>query len=206
MSLTARQQRFVNEYLVDLNATQAAIRAGYSKKTAKSVGSENLTKPDIAAAIAARQAKVAAKLEITQERVAAELAKIGFANMADYMRGGGDGDPYLDFSNLSRDQAAALAEITVEDFKDGRGEDARDVRRIKFKLHDKRAALVDLGKHLGMFKERVEHTGADGTPLIPETPMTPVEISRWLMVGLKLGVPAADEPALLPAGRENEPR
>jgi phage terminase small subunit len=90
-----------------------------------------------------------------------ELALIGFANMADYMRAGPDGDPYLDFSALTRDQAGALSEVTVEDFKEGRGENARDVRRVKFKLADKRAALVDLGKHLKLFTDRVEHTGGE---------------------------------------------
>ncbi len=165
MALTAKQKRFVDEYMVDLNATQAAIRSGYSAKTARSVGSENLTKPDIASAIEKRQKRLADKYEVNQERIVAELARIGFSNMQDYMRSNSEGDPFLDFSNLTRDQAAALAEVTVEDFKDGRGEDARDVRRVKFKLHDKRAALVDLGKHLGMFKERVEHTGKDGGPI-----------------------------------------
>jgi phage terminase small subunit len=63
MPLTEKQKRFVAEYLVDLNATKAAIRAGYSEKTARSVGSENLTKPDIAALISERQAKVAKKAE-----------------------------------------------------------------------------------------------------------------------------------------------
>jgi phage terminase small subunit len=75
------------------------------------------------------------------------------------MRANPNGDPYLDFSKLTRDQAAALVEVTVEDFKDGRGDAARDVRRIKFKLADKRAALVDLGKHLGMFVEKHELSG-----------------------------------------------
>lgn len=158
--LNPKQARFVAEYLVDMNATQAAIRAGYSKKTAGSQGFDLLRKPEIAAAVQAGQAKLAAKVEITQERVVAELAKIGFANMADYMRAGPDGDPYLDFSALTRDQAAALTEVTVEDFKDGRGEEVRDVRRVKFKLADKRAALVDLGKHLGLFTEKIEHSGA----------------------------------------------
>ena len=158
--LTPKQQRFVDEYLVDLNATQAAIRTGYSPKTAGSQGFELLKKPEIAAAVRAAQARLAQKIEVTQERVVAELAKIGFANMADYMRAGPDGDPYLDFSALTRDQAAALTEVTVEDFKDGRGEDVRDVRRVKFKLADKRAALVDLGKHLGLFTEKIEHSGA----------------------------------------------
>jgi phage terminase small subunit len=101
-------------------------------------------------------AKAAERAEITAEMVLRELAKIGFANMADYMRAGPEGDPYLDFSSLTRDQAAALQEVTVEDFKDGRGEEARDVRRVKFKLSDKRAALVDIGKHLGMFIDRSE--------------------------------------------------
>ena len=154
--LTPKQARFVAEYLKDLNGTQAAIRAGYSKRTASSIATEYLRKPALAAEIARKRAKMAEKLEITAERIAAELALIGFANMQDYMRAGPDGDPYLDFSKLTRAQAAALAEVTVEDFKDGRGEDARDVRRVKFKLADKRAALVDLGKHLGMFVERHE--------------------------------------------------
>jgi phage terminase small subunit len=73
MPLTDKQKRFVAEYLVDLNATQAAIRAGYSQKTARSVGSENLTKPDIAAAIAKAQAKIAKKAEVSLETLLAEL-------------------------------------------------------------------------------------------------------------------------------------
>src|SRR5882762_11035679 len=85
--------------------------------------------------------------------------------MADYMRVGPDGDPVLDFSKLTRDQAAALTEVTVEDFLDGRGEDARQVRRVKFKLASKLLALELLGKHLGLFKDRVEHTGKGGGPI-----------------------------------------
>jgi phage terminase small subunit len=96
---------------------------------------------------------------ISKESVLEELAKIGFANMSDYMRVGPNGDPILDFSALTRDQAAALVEVTVEDFKDGRGEGARVVRRVKFKLADKRGALVDLGRHLGLFVDRHEHRG-----------------------------------------------
>lgn len=154
MSLTAKQARFVEEYLIDLNATQAAIRAGYSEAGAFVRGSELLRNRKVFAAVQEAQNARAKRTEITQDRVLQELALIGFANMQDYMRSGPDGDPYLDFSNLTREQAAALVEVTVEDFKDGRGDDARDVRRVKFKLADKRAALVDIGKHLGMFVER----------------------------------------------------
>lgn len=99
-----------------------------------------------------------AKLAITKEAVLGELAKIAFANMADYMKVGEDGQPSLNFKDLTRDQAAALTEITVEEFKDGRS-DKREVRRVKFKLADKEKALVDLGKHLGLFIERHEVGG-----------------------------------------------
>ena len=164
-NLTNKQARFVAEYLVDLNATQAAIRAGYSARNAGKIGPELLGKTRIAAAIEDALEARAQRTGVTADRVVAELAKIGFANMLDYMKAGTDGDPYLGFSGLSRDQAAALAEVTVEDFKDGRGEGARDVRRIKFKLADKRAALVDLGRHLGMFVDKHELTGKDGGPI-----------------------------------------
>lgn len=170
--LKGKPARFVEEFLIDLNATQAAIRAGYSARTASVIGFENLRKPEIAAEIARQQAKRSERTEITADRVVTELAKIGFANMLDYMTVGPSGDPVLNFAALTRDQAAALAEVTVEDFVDGRGEDARDVRRVKFKLADKRAALVDVGRHLGMFKDRVEHTGKDGKDLIPDTDPT----------------------------------
>jgi phage terminase small subunit len=166
VDLTPKQKCFVQEYLIDLNATQAAIRAGYSEHTAKQIGTENLSKPAIADAIAAAQAKQSKRTEVTADRVVAELAKLGFANMADYMRGHPDGDPYLDFSSLTRDQAAALQEVTVDRYTEGGGEDAREVKRVKFRLADKRAALVDLGKHLGIFKpERIEVSGPGGEPI-----------------------------------------
>jgi phage terminase small subunit len=111
---------------------------------------------------AAATARAVTKLAVTKERVLAELAKLAFANMLDYLKIGPDGDPVLHFAKLTRDQAAALTEVTVEDYLDGRGEDAREVRKVKFKLADKRGPLVDLGKHLGLFKERVEHSGPDG--------------------------------------------
>ena len=85
--------------------------------------------------------------------------------MLDYMKIGPDGDPVLNFAKLTRNQAAALVEVTVEDFLDGRSEDAREVRKVKFKLADKRGALDLLGKHLGLFRDRVEHTGKDGGPM-----------------------------------------
>lgn len=158
-ALNPKQARFIAEYLVDLNATKAAVRAGYSAKTAKQIGSRLLTNVAIAAEIASQQSALAEKHGVTVDSIIAELAKLGFANMADYMKCSPGGDPYLDFSALTRAQAAALVEVTVEDYTEGRGEESREVKRVKFKLADKRASLVDLGRHLGMFKEKVELSG-----------------------------------------------
>lgn len=156
-ALTPKQEQFCREYLIDLNATQAAIRAGYSAKTAQQQGSRLLLNVVIAARIAElkgdRAERAAAKLEITADRVLEELARIGFSRVTDYMRITSDGEPAIDLSNLTDDQKAAIAEVTVEDFTEGRGEDARDVRRVRFKLHSKPDALRDLGRHLGIFEK-----------------------------------------------------
>lgn len=171
MALTAKQRRFVEEYLVDLNATQAAIRAGYSQKTAASIGEENLRKPDIAKAVSDAQKKRSERTEITQDMVLQELAKIGFSDIRKVMRWGEttirtetdkDGEdvevPYhgialIDSSEIDDNTAAAIAEVS-----EGR-------EGLKIKMHDKKGALVDIGRHLGMFKDRVEHTGKDGGPV-----------------------------------------
>ena len=163
--LRDKRARFVEEYLVDLNATQAAERAGYSPRTARAQGCRLLADVNIASAIAAAQAARSMRTQITADCVLEELAKIGFANMADYMQANEQGDPVLDFANLTRDQCAALVEVTVDTYTEGRGKDSCGVKRVRFKLADKRAALVDVGKHLGMFLER--HSNPDGTPLVP---------------------------------------
>ncbi|ENW78213.1 hypothetical protein F909_03899 [Acinetobacter sp. ANC 3929] len=165
MALRGKQQRFVNEYLVDRNATQAAIRAGYSAKTAYSIGEENLRKPEVKKAIEIGEAEITERTKITQDKVMKELEKIGFSNMLDYITITNGGDPVTDFSTLTRDQAAAISEIVVEEYTEGRGDDARNVKRTKFKLSDKRSALVDMGKHLGMFKDHLVHSNDPDNPL-----------------------------------------
>lgn len=160
MALNAKRTRFVAEYLKDLNGTQAAIRAGYSEKTAYSQADRLLNYAEVRSEIERRQAKLAEKHGITVDRIIEELAKIGLANMGDYTRLAGS-ERVIDLSETTRDQLAAVSEMTVEDFTLGRGDDARDVRRVKVKLADKRAALVDLGKHLGMFREKIDLTVTD---------------------------------------------
>ena len=145
-----------------MSGTQAYLAAGYACSEAAAAVAANrlLKKPVVAARVAELAPRVleviAQKTGITLAKVIDELAKIAFCNMLDYIRVGSDGDPYVDFTDLDRDKAAAVGEVVVEDFKDGRGEDARDVRRVRFKLLDKKGALVDIGKHLGGFIERKE--------------------------------------------------
>lgn len=152
MPLTPKQALFVAEYLIDFNGTKAAIRAKHPQKTAAAWASETLRKPHVAAALTDAIKPLLERREVTADRVLAELAAIGFANMADYMRVGPDGDPTLDFGNLTREQAAALCEVTVEAYVEGGGDNARDVKRVKFKLAPKLPALVKLGERLGLFK------------------------------------------------------
>lgn len=157
--LTDKQALFVREYLKDMNATQAARRAGYSPKSSPRQGQENLQKPLIAAAIADGHKKIEEKFSVTVDEIARELHALGFANMQDYMKVGADGDPVLDYSKLTRTQAAALQEVTVEDYKDGRGKKARDVRKVRFKLADKRASLLDLARVTGNITDKIDLKG-----------------------------------------------
>jgi phage terminase small subunit len=157
----ARHEKFVQELVKGKSIADAYQAAGYVRDNSN--GRVLRRKPHVAARVDELLGRAAAKAEVNAERVLRELALIGFANMQDYARIGPDGDPYLDFSDLTRDQAAAIVEMIVEDFKDGRGKDARDVRRVRFKLADKKGALVDIGRHLGMFRDRTVLESPDGS-------------------------------------------
>lgn len=163
MTLTAKQQRFVDEYLHDLNATQAAIKAGYSKKTARSVGSENLAKPDIAKAIQEAMKNRQARTFITQDRVLQELARIAFFDPRKLLDD--DGNP-IPLSNLDDDTAAAVAGVDLMEEYEGHGKDRVFIGYTKkFKLADKNTALSNAMRHLGMFVDKAEITGKNGQPL-----------------------------------------
>jgi phage terminase small subunit len=147
------------------------VEAGYSKSDSNASRLSGNEK--VRARVEELLSQGAAKAGVTVQRIVDELAKVGFANMGDYLRATTGGDPFFVYDQLTDEQKAALSEVTVEDFKEGRGDDARDVRRIKFKLYDKLGALEKLGKHLGMFKEKVELTGKDGKDLpVPVSPVT----------------------------------
>lgn len=181
--LSDKARRFIEEYPIDFNATQAAIRAGYSVKSARWIGAENLTKPHICAALQVALEALRQKASRTANQVLAELEHIAFANMQDYMRATVDGNPVLHFSELTRGQAAALREVTVETYMDGGGDDAREVKRVRFKLHDKRAALIDLAKYHGLFGTLSKGAGATAgkgkKELAAEAAQTAGQDSEW---------------------------
>ena len=157
-----RWQLFAREYVIDLNGTKAAIAAGYSEKTAEAAASRLLRNVKVQALIDKLTAERAKRLDITADRVLEELSRMAFANMLDYMGVQQNGSAFVDLSKLTREQAAAIQEITVDEYTEGRGEEARQVKRTRFKLADKRGSLELLGKHLKIFTDKVEHSGQVG--------------------------------------------
>jgi phage terminase small subunit len=142
--LTVKQQQFVLEYLIDLNATQAAIRAGYSAKTAYSQGQRLLKNVEVNAAIDAAKAERAERTKLNGDMVVTELAKLGFSNMRRFTKWGPNGVTLKDSDELSDEDAAAVAEVSETTTLVG--------GTVKFKLYNKKHALDSLGRHFGIFK------------------------------------------------------
>ena len=159
-NLTYKQQRFIEEYLVDLNAKQAAIRAGYSKKTAKAIGCENLTKPNLAAEIERRQAEIRKETGITQQRVLQEYAKIAFLDPTEFFNQDGS---LKQIHNIPKDVAAAIGGFDQVTRRIGGKKDPEYEDTKKIKLIDKKGALDSISRHLGMFeadnRRLLDHTG-----------------------------------------------
>jgi phage terminase small subunit len=154
--VTDRENRFCDEYLLDLNATQAAIRAGYTPSTAEGASKwiyrENPEKPRLRARIDQALAERSARTGINADRVLRELARLGFVDITDVV----DMNLATVRPGANRDDTAAIASVKVKS-----GEDFTE-REIK--LHDKPKALEMIGKHLGMFVDRVAIT--DDRPTI----------------------------------------
>jgi phage terminase small subunit len=148
--LTPKQQRFVREYLIDLNATQAAIRAGYSEKTAYSIGNENLRKPEIAAAIQAAQAARSRRTEIDADQVLLGLAQLANSDIGDILDFSADLPRLRPASAIPAAARRAIASVKVKRHGEKTGDDAQVVEVQEFKLWDKLAALRELALHLGL--------------------------------------------------------
>ena len=161
--LTPKQEAFAQAYIETSNASEAYRRAypGSDKWKPEALhvkASVMLSNGKVQVRLETLRAEIAKRHDITIDKIVRELALIGFSNMLDYISVQ-EGDAFVDLSKLTREQAAAIGEITSETYLEGKGEDARTVKRTKFKLSDKRGALVDLGKHLGMFPQQVNVTG-----------------------------------------------
>ena len=161
--LTPKQQRFVAEYLVDLNAAAAARRAGYSEKTARQIGERLLTNVDIQEAIQEQMLDRQVRTEITADRVLRELAKVAFFDPRRLFNA--DGSPKA-ITELDDATAGALAGIEVLEEFEGTGKDRVFVGYTKkYKVADKNTALTNAMRHLGMLRDKVELTGKDGGPV-----------------------------------------
>lgn len=143
--LTNKQKRFVEEYCVDFNATQAAIRAGYSARNADKIGAQVIGKNWVAEAIQKKIQRLNARTEITAERTLREYARLAYSDMRAYAKWGPGGVTLIDSKELSDDDAVVVAEVIQTWSKDGGS--------VRFKLHDKKGALDFLAKHLDLAKD-----------------------------------------------------
>lgn len=152
MTLNDKQKRFCEEYIIDLNGAQAAIRAGYSEKTAKEIASRLLTKVNVQEFIQNRQKELQQSTGITQERVLREYAKVAFFDIRNIYT---ETNTLKSISDLDDDSASVIAGIDVMEEKggNGQGEQVTLGWTKKIKLHNKIAALDSLGKHLGIFEK-----------------------------------------------------
>ncbi len=148
--LTPKIKRFCEEYIKDLNGTQAAIRAGYSPKTANEQAARLLAKVSVQNYISELKHSLSNKNEGLAQQVIDELKKLGFANIQDYIE---PENEIKDLTKIDRDKAAAVESIkkTVTEFNGG-GESSGKKTSIQFKLYDKISALEKLGRHLGIFE------------------------------------------------------
>ena len=150
-----RRERFCREFVIDLSAKQAAIRAGYSPRTSKQTGHELLQMPSVAARIAELQADITDRLEITAERVLREAARLAFSDPRKFFNADGS---LKQITELDDDTAAALGSFESVERAIPGGERATAVTR-KYRAWDKAAALTVLAKHLGLLVEKIDVGG-----------------------------------------------
>ncbi len=170
--LNPKQEAFVREYVVDFNATQAAIRAGYSPRTAQEQSSVLLSKPIVQAAVEKAKAKVADRAEVTADEIINELRAIAFAKVTDAASWRDKRMTLKDSEELSTDTIASISSIDEEEIDLPKG---GMKRKVKIKHYDKIRALELLGRYRGLFVDRHEVSGKDGKPI-------QVEQKSWLDV------------------------
>lgn len=172
--LEEKQKAFCREYLVDLNATQAAMRAGYSKKTARVQAARMLSKVSIQAEIKLLVEAAAKRTDITVDRVLTELARVAFGDPRKFF----DGQALKDMKDLSDDDAAALSSIEVFEEFEGFGEERVKIGYTKkIKFWDKVSALEKIARYLKMLRTDIDLTtgGEKINPVPPQIAEASVE-------------------------------
>ncbi|WP_312740461.1 terminase small subunit [Cedecea neteri] len=159
MALTDKQEMFCREYLIDLNATQAAIRAGYSENTARKIGSENLTKPDIQDRIAELKSQRCELVGIDAAYVLKRLTEIDQMDVLDILMSTGELKPVKDWPKVWRTTLSGMDVMEMA----SEGSTAAMLKKIKWP--DKVKNLELLGKHIDVsaFKENIDHKSSDGS-------------------------------------------
>ena len=147
LKLTDKQKRFCEEYVIDLNATQAAIRAGYSEKTARTTAAKMVSKGNIQAYISELQQKHSESTDISAERVLKEYASLGFANASDFYEPNGEPKP---INELTKEQAKAISKVIRKVVKTDNG---TEITTFSYQFHDKLKALENVAKHIGFFEK-----------------------------------------------------
>lgn len=150
--LTAKQRRFADEYLIDLNAEQAAIRAGYSERYARGNAHKLVANGCINTCILELMDERSKRTNVTQDKVVNELAKIGFSDISSFLKVEDNHVEVFDTDSIQHEMLAAIAEIKEGNYG------------ISIKLHDKLKALELIGRHLGMFKDKLEVTADINNP------------------------------------------
>lgn len=149
---------------------EAGLESGLfkSESTARSYGGSMAVHPFVVELIKQAEQNAMDALQADVNFVIGARVRIARANMQDYISVQKDGSAYINLSKLTREQADAISEITSEEYTEGRGPDAREIKRTKIKLHDKQTALAALGKYLGIDKERIEHSGGIGITVLAD--------------------------------------
>lgn len=186
--LNPKQQRFVDEYLKDFNGKQAAIRAGYSPKTAEVQGSRLLSTAKVRVEVEKRRNAISEKAGVTVERILQEYARLAFLDPAQAFDKEGRLIPVCD---MPEDVRRAVGGLDVVEMAGGMQVDGDGAQHVpmftkKLKFWDKKGALDSLAKIKGMFVEKVEHTGKDGGP-IQTKDVSDIDLARRIAFLLTAG-------------------
>lgn len=157
-TLNENHKQFLNEYMIHRNATKAYLKAypQATYNTCRTNGARLLANANIKAHLSKKLASIEKRFDLSIEECLGQLGRIAKSNMMDYITIYPSGEAKIDLSNMTYEQAAAIQSITTEEFTDDNGQ---ITRKTKIRLYAKDTALVNYGKHLGGFVNKVEHSG-----------------------------------------------